>query len=201
MQPVATTPERPADSAATAGGTAAPIGATPPAAGNIAGNTPPAGSARARRWRRALAYGAGALALAALGGLAGWQGPRLLTAQRADFYGEPAAEVATALGCADYAKDQAHDESVYQFHDRGSCVFEGTKVTITTFDDAADVQAFTTLRNGIIPLLHPTWQGAATAVGDGWEVAATDDLSAATAEAVVRQLGAGGTHVIPAAKR
>jgi hypothetical protein len=46
--------------------------------------------------------------------------------------------------------------------------------------------------------VHPTWSGATYAAGDGWNVADARNLTAEVAELVVRRLGEGATHVIPA---
>lgn len=164
--------------------------------------SPPQASGAGRRRGVRIAFAATAVVGLAAAMTAGWYGPRLVDQLTATSYtGASAATVAKDLGCADFKRSPTHDESVYQYHDQGSCVFDGTRVTITTFDDKADGDAFLTLMNGLIPVVHPTWVGAATAAGEGWNVADTTNLSPKIAEAAVVKLGAGEVRVIPSAKR
>ncbi|GGJ83128.1 hypothetical protein GCM10010123_10940 [Pilimelia anulata] len=138
----------------------------------------------------------GAVALTVVGGLGGWQLPRLLDGQPS-YTGEPASALAGGLGCTGYQKDPVRDEQVFSYFDRGTCSLDGTVVTLTTFRDEAEGKSFRTLMNGVIPLLHPTWRGAAIAEGDGWSVADKVNLTPTAAENAVRALGAGRVHVIP----
>jgi hypothetical protein len=159
----------------------------------------PAGK-RSNRSRRIKAIAAGVALVVISAGL-GWLVPQLLAGRSAVSYvGQDASAVAEDLGCTNYKQTQGHDESVYKYRDRGTCLLGGTTVTITTFDDAAHGDAFLTLMRGLIPVLHPMWKGAATAAGEGWNVADTTSLSQQVAEEAVRRLGAGAVEVIPPAK-
>ena len=165
------------------------------------GVTPATPAPMARR-RRKVALGAAVLLGLVAAGTAGYYGPALVDQLHAPSYaGESAATVAKDLGCTEYQPSPTHDESVYKYHDQGTCMFNGTRVKITTFEKAADGDAFLTLMNGLIPVVHPTWVGAATAAGDGWNVADATNLSPEVAEAVVMKLGAGEVRVIPSAVR
>jgi hypothetical protein len=145
---------------------------------------------------------AAASGLVLLAGAIGWVAPQLFARYNATTYvGQDASVVAVALNCSDFKQSGKHDESVYKYHDQGTCTLDKTTVTITTFDKASDGDAFITLMNGLIPVLHPTWVGAATATGEGWNVADATNLSPQIAEAVVRRLGAGEVRIIPSAGR
>jgi hypothetical protein len=151
--------------------------------------------------RRGLEFAAAGVALAAIAGAAGWFGPQLVhRLNKPSYVGANASTVAKALDCTDYKASATHDESVYKYHDQGTCMLGNTRVTITTFDDVHDGEAFLTLMNGLIPVVHPTWVGAATAAGDGWNVADATNLSPKVAETAVMRLGAGEVHVIPSGK-
>jgi len=156
---------------------------------------------RRPRRSRAGVIGAG-IVLAAPAATAGWLAPRLIAqATTPSYLGRDASVVAKDLNCAHYTKAAAHDESVYRYHDQGTCSLDGTTVTITTFDRESDGDAFGSVMKAVIPILHPTWVGATDAAGPGWVVADSRSLTAATAELVVRRLNSGATYVIPAAKR
>ncbi|MFI5906080.1 hypothetical protein [Dactylosporangium sp. NPDC051541] len=141
----------------------------------------------------------GAVALAAVAGVAGWQAPNAIAAiNKPTYQGEDAAKVATALACDGYTKAATHDETVYKYRDQGTCTINGTVVTITTFDTAADQRTFEAVMQTVIPVLHPTWKGASYAAGEGWNVADARNLTPEIATLVVQRLGEGATHVIPA---
>ena len=123
----------------------------------------------------------------------------LLVGAAEDASKQPDPVVAKAINCVQYKKTARHDESVYRYYDQGTCVLDGTVVTITTFDRVSDGTAFASVMKAVIPLLHPTWVGATYAAGDGWNVADARNLTAKSAELAVRRLGAGATYVIPAA--
>jgi hypothetical protein len=140
----------------------------------------------------------GAVALAAVAGVAGWQAPNAIAAlTRPTYQSENADKVATALACDAYAKAANHDETVYKYRDQGTCTINGTVVTITTFDTAADQRTFEAVMQTVIPVLHPTWSGASYASGRGWNVADARNLTPEIATLVVQRLGEGATHVIP----
>jgi hypothetical protein len=185
---------QPAETTESAGGTTSATGSD--STGGTAIATP-----GKRRSTKIAITGLALVALAAAG-VAGFYGPRLVNQFATPSYtGDSAASVAEDLGCTEYKQATTHDESVYQYHDQGTCVFNGTRVRITTFDEAVDGDAFLTLMNGLIPVLHPTWVGAATAAGEGWNVADATNLSPKVAEAAVVKLGAGEVRVIPSAQR
>jgi hypothetical protein len=141
----------------------------------------------------------GALALAAVAGVAGWQAPHAIAAlDRPAYLGADADRVASALGCTGYTRAARHTGAVYEYRDQGTCAIDGTVVTITTFDTRADGRTFEAVMHAVIPVVHPTWSGATYAAGDGWNVADARNLTAEVAELVVRRLGEGATHVIPA---
>jgi hypothetical protein len=145
---------------------------------------------------------AAAIILVTLAAIAGWLAPRLVASYtKPSYVGQAASAVAKDMDCAQYKKAATHDESVYKYHDQGTCVLDGTVVTITTFDRAADGDVFAGIMRGVIPVLHPTWVGATYAAGDGWVVADARNLTARVAELAVKRLGSGATHVIPSAKR
>jgi hypothetical protein len=140
----------------------------------------------------------GAVALAAVAGVAGWQAPSAIGAlTRPEYLGANADKVATALACTGYARSTKHDSTIYDYRDQGTCTLNGVVVTITTFDTVADGKTFDAVMSAVIPVLHPTWSGAAYASGDGWNVADTRNLTPQTATEVVTRLGLGATHVIP----
>jgi hypothetical protein len=154
---------------------------------------------RPRRRTRVLLI-AGAVLLALLAATAGWLAPRLFADQGSTAYlGKDASVLASSLGCAQFAKQAKHDESVYHYRDQGTCTLDGTLVTVITFNRQADVDSYATMMRAVIPILHPTWVGATYAAGSGWVVADTVNLTAKPAEAAVRQLGAGATFVLPSA--
>ncbi|GAA2374878.1 hypothetical protein [Dactylosporangium salmoneum] len=141
----------------------------------------------------------GAVALAAVAGLAGWQAPHAVDAlSKPKYLGENADQVATALGCSGYTRAAKHDNAVYRYRDQGTCTIDGTVVTITTFDTVADGHTFEAVMQAVIPVLHPTWSGASYAAGDGWNVADARNLTPEIATLAVQRLGMGATHVIPA---
>jgi len=141
----------------------------------------------------------GAVALAALAGVAGWQAPRAVDAlTRPAYLGQNADKVAADLGCNGYTQAK-RVSAVYSYHDQGTCTINGTVVTITTFDKVTDGQAFEAVMQAVIPVLHPTWTGATYAAGDGWNVADARNLTAAIADLAVQRLGTGATHVIQSA--
>ncbi|MEV0563161.1 hypothetical protein [Dactylosporangium sp. NPDC050588] len=159
---------------------------------------PATATAEETKPRRNPKLAAGAALLAVAAGVIGWQAPRAVDALTKPAYlGEPAAKVAADLGCDNYTQATTHDESVYRFHDQGTCSLEGTVVTITTFDRASDAQAFESVMKALIPVVHPTWQGATYAAGEGWNVADARNLTPETATLVVQRLGTGATKVIP----
>lgn len=167
--------------------TASELEDTTPATGEPA----PAGSRRGR-----LAAGVALVAVAA--GVAGWQAPRVVgELTRPAYLGEPAAAIAADLRCDNYAQSTSRDESVYRYHDQGTCSLEGTVVTITTFDRVSDEQAFESVMKALIPVVHPTWKGATYAAGEAWNVADARNLTPETATLVVQRLGTGATKVIP----
>jgi hypothetical protein len=140
----------------------------------------------------------GALVLAAVAGVAGWQAPNAVGAiTKPAYLGEDARKVATALGCDGYTQAAKHEGSVYEYRDQGTCSINGTVVTITTFDSVADGHTFESVLQAVIPVLHPTWSGASYAAGDGWNVADARNLTPEIATLVVQRLGLGATHVIP----
>jgi hypothetical protein len=140
----------------------------------------------------------GALALAAVAGVAGWQAPSAVAALTKPAYlGGNADKVATALGCTGYTQATKHD-ALYKYRDQGTCTINGVVVTITTFDSAADGRTFEAVMNAVIPVLHPTWTGASYAAGDGWNVADARNLTPEIATLAVQRLGLGATHIIPA---
>ncbi|HWH00909.1 MAG TPA: hypothetical protein VNV66_16705 [Pilimelia sp.] len=142
------------------------------------------------------------VALAALAGTIGWQTPYLVERwSRPSYLGADAQTVARDLDCTQFQRSTNQDRSVYKYRDQGTCLLDNVRVTVTTFDSTADGEAFLTLMNGLIPVVHPTWVGAATAAGEGWNVADTKNLSPQVAETAVRRLGAGEVRVIPSAKR
>jgi len=141
-----------------------------------------------------------AIVLAALAGAAGWLTPQLFGHHKPSYLGSPASSLASALGCTKFTRAAKHDESVYRYHDQGTCQLNGTVVTITTFDSEADGETFAAVMRAVIPILHPTWVGATYAAGSGWNVADYRNLTAAVAELAVRILGDGATHVIPSGK-
>lgn len=148
---------------------------------------------RARRGR----LFAGIALVAAAAGVLGWQAPRIVDQLSEPAYmGQPAAAIATDLGCDNYARSTNHDESVYRYHDQGTCSLNGTVLTITTFDRASDEQAFESVMKALIPVVHPTWEGATYAAGEAWNVADARNLTPEAATLVVQRLGAGETKVI-----
>jgi hypothetical protein len=152
--------------------------------------------ARRRRGKARLVLGA--VALAAVAGVAGWQAPDAIAALTKPAYlGENADQVASALGCDGYARAAKHDDAVYRYRDQGTCTINGTVVTITTFDTVGDGKTFEAVMQAVIPVLHPTWSGATYAAGDGWNVADARNLTAGIADLAVQRLGTGATHVIP----
>ncbi|GGK42943.1 hypothetical protein GCM10010124_39710 [Pilimelia terevasa] len=155
--------------------------------------TSPAGRPRGRR---AAAYVGGAVAAGAVGALLGWQGPALLDGFGAGYVGQPAAALAEDLRCTGYQPLRA-DSGTYPHHERGTCALDGTRVTVVTFDRASDVTAFTTLMNGVVPLMHPTWRQATIATGEGWAAFDTASMTQGVAETAVLRVGAGATHVVP----
>jgi hypothetical protein len=102
------------------------------------------------------------------------------------------------MNCTQYKKASKYDESVYRYHDQGTCVLDGTVVTVTTFDSVPDGDAFASVMKAVVPVLHPTWVGSTYASGDGWNVADARNLTPQVAETAVRRLGTGAMHVIPA---
>ncbi|WP_432984339.1 hypothetical protein [Dactylosporangium sp. CA-233914] len=141
----------------------------------------------------------GAVALAAVAGVAGWQAPNVIgLVNRPAYLGQNADKVATALGCDGYTRATKHDDAVYKYRDQGTCTIDGTVVTITTFDSLADGRTFEAVMQAVIPVLHPTWRGASYAAGDGWNVADARNLTPEIATLAVQRLGMGATHVIPA---
>lgn len=155
-------------------------------------STPPP----APRRRGRLAAGFALVAVAA--GVIGWQAPRVVdTFTNPAYLGEPAAAIAADLRCDNYAQSTNHDESVYRYHDQGTCSLEGTVVTITTFDRVSDELAFESVMKALIPVVHPTWEGATYAAGEAWNVADARNLTPETATLVVQRLGMGATKIIP----
>jgi hypothetical protein len=149
-----------------------------------------------RRPKARLAAGVALVAVAA--GVAGWQAPRLVAElNRPAYMSEPAAAIAADLECDNYAQSTKRDETVYRYHDQGTCSLEGTVITITTFDRVSDEQAFESVMKALIPVVHPTWKGATYAAGEAWNVADARNLTAETATLVVQRLGTGATKVIP----
>lgn len=141
----------------------------------------------------------GAIALAAVAGVAGWQAPDAIAAlTKPPYLGQNADKVAAKVGCDGYARAVKHDEAVYRYRDQGTCTINGTVVTITTFDTVADGRTFEAVMQAVIPVLHPTWRGATYAAGDGWNVADARNLTPEIADLAVQRLGIGATHVIPA---
>ncbi|MER7007965.1 hypothetical protein ABT297_33655 [Dactylosporangium sp. NPDC000555] len=141
----------------------------------------------------------GAIALAAVAGVAGWQAPGAIGAlTKPPYLGENADRVATALGCDGYTRAAKHEDAVYKYRDQGTCTINGTVVTITTFDTVADGHTFEAVMQAVIPVLHPTWSGASYAAGDGWNVADARNLTPEIATLAVQRLGLGATHVIRA---
>ena len=159
----------------------------------------PVRPARTRRRRRVLTT-IGAVLVIAVAATAGWLVPRQFASGKPSYLGKDAATAAKAMGCTQYTKISKHDESVYRYHDQGTCQLNGTIVTITTFDRASDGDAFASVMKAVIPILHPTWSGATYAAGTGWNVADARNLTAKAAEDAVRQLGQGATYTIPAAR-
>ncbi|GGK02422.1 hypothetical protein GCM10010123_35460 [Pilimelia anulata] len=154
--------------------------------------------ARERLSRKLGAYVLGAVAAAGIGGLLGWQAPAALHPLfGGDHVGAPVARLAADLGCTDLRALTRPGTSTYRYHERGTCVLGGTRLTVITFDRASDVTAFTAMMNGVVPLLHPTWSGATIATGDGWVAFDQAAMSGAAAEAAVAAAGEGRTHVIP----
>ncbi|GAB3826426.1 hypothetical protein ACFPIJ_06500 [Dactylosporangium cerinum] len=136
--------------------------------------------------------------VAAVAGVVGWQAPRVVNElTKPPYLGAPAAEIAADLDCDNYAQSTNHDESVYRYHDQGTCSLEGTVITITTFNRADDERAFESVMKALIPVVHPTWEGATYAAGEGWNVADARNLTPETATLVVQRLGTGATKVIP----
>ena len=158
--------------------------------------SPDTAEERTPRRRGRLAAGVALVAVAA--GVIGWQAPRVVGALTEPAYmGEPAAAIAADLKCDNYAQSTNHDESVYRYHDQGTCSLEGTVITITTFDRVSDEQAFESVMRALIPVVHPTWEGATYAAGEAWNVADARNLTPETATLVVQRLGAGATKIIP----
>lgn len=148
------------------------------------------------RSRGRLVAGVGLVAVAA--GVIGWQAPRVVgELTKPAYLGAPAASVAADLRCDNYSQSTKHDETVYRYHDQGTCTLEGTLVTITTFDRASDERAFESVMRALIPVVHPTWEGATYAAGEAWNVADARNLTPETATLVVQRLGTGATKVIP----
>src|SRR3954454_9774012 len=144
---------------------------------------------------------AAAVGLAVAGAAVGWAGPQLVALyDKPQYLGKSAASVARDMNCTRYTKASKHDESVYRFHDQGTCQLDGTVVTVTTFDTVADGDAFAAVMRAVIPVLHPTWAGSTYADGPGWNVADARNLTPQVAETAVRRLGEGAMHVIPFAK-
>jgi hypothetical protein len=131
----------------------------------------------------------------------GWLTPKLIAHyQKPSYVGQDAAAVAKDLSCTGYKKAAKHDESVYKYFDQGTCVLDGTTlVTITTFANVPDGDAFAAVMRAVIPVLHPTWSGATYAAGAGWNVADAKNLTAQAAELAVRRLGTGAVYTIPSA--
>lgn len=150
---------------------------------------------------RKLRLTAVAIAAVLVASAGGWFAAQLMRHDpQPSYLGKAASTVAADMDCLQYKPSATHDESVYAYRDQGTCQLDSTTVTITTFDRVADANAFFTLMRGLIPVLHPTWVGAAYASGEGWSVADTTNLSPAAAEAAVRRLGVGAVHIIPSAK-
>jgi hypothetical protein len=146
--------------------------------------------------RRIITIAAVVVAVASAGA-GGVFGPKVYDMVTAPSYlGADASMVAKALGCSDYKQDSKKDTSVYSYHDAGTCTLDDVTIRITTFDDAADGQAFDTLLRGVTKILHPTWQGATYASGPGWNVADSVNLTPRPAESAVIKLGQGATHII-----
>jgi hypothetical protein len=154
----------------------------------------------ARTGRSRVTLVAGAVLLATVAAAAGWLVPRLAAPGQPSYLGTDASVVAKAMGCTGYTRASRHDESVYRYRDQGTCVLDGTIVTITTFDRASDGDAFASVMKAVIPILHPTWVGATYAAGTGWNVADARNLTASAAELAVQRLGAGATYTIPATR-
>ncbi|UWP83268.1 hypothetical protein Dfulv_02895 [Dactylosporangium fulvum] len=158
---------------------------------DVISNEPPA---RGRKSRLVF----GAVALAAVAGVAGWQAPRVVDElTRPPYLGVDAATVAADLGCAGYTQAAKHTDAVYTYRDQGTCTINGVVVTITTFDKATDGETFAAVMEAVVPVLHPTWRGATYAAGEGWNVADARNLTPEIAELAVQRLGTGATHVIP----
>ncbi|WP_433055203.1 hypothetical protein [Dactylosporangium sp. CS-033363] len=152
--------------------------------------------ARRRKGRLIL----GAVALAAVAGVAGWQAPNAVAAlTRPTYQGENADRVAAQLECDGYTRASTHDESVYKYRDLGTCTINGTVVTITTFDTAADQRTFEAVMQSVIPIVHPTWSGASYAAGEGWTVADARSMTPEIAALAVQRMGEGGTHIVRSA--
>jgi hypothetical protein len=142
-----------------------------------------------------------AVVLAVVAAAIGWATPQLVAIyNKPKYLGQPAAAVARDMNCTGYKKASKHDESVYRFHEQGTCQLDGTVVTVTTFDTVADGDAFAAVMRAVIPVLHPTWAGSTYADGPGWNVADARNLTPQVAETAVRRLGEGAMHVIPFAK-
>lgn len=163
----------------------------------------PLGTSGPRRSDRPRVRLAGAaVVLAIVAAAIGWGTPQLAALyNKPKYLGQDASAVAKDLNCAQYKKASKHDESVYRYHDQGTCVLDGTVVTVTTFDRVSDGEAFASVMRAVIPVLHPTWVGATYASGDGWNVADARNLTAQVAEVAVRRLGDGAMHVIPSTKK
>ena len=145
------------------------------------------------RGRRVL----GAIALAAVAGVAGWQAPNAIAAMTKPAYlGADASAVASKIGCTGYQRATKHDDTVYTYRDQGTCAINGVVVTITTFDEVTDGEAFAAVMEAVIPVLHPTWSGATYAAGEGWNVADARNLTPEIADLAVTRLAEGATHVI-----
>ena len=141
----------------------------------------------------------GAVALAAVAGVAGWQAPHAIDAlTKPPYLGENADKVASALGCEGYTRAAKHEDTLYDYRDQGTCTLNGVVVTVTTFDSIADGHTFEAVMQAVIPVLHPTWSGATYAAGDGWNVADARNLTPQIATLAVQRLGLGATHVIAA---
>jgi hypothetical protein len=178
----------------------ASVGGSVDVSGVVSGEVADTGAGTDRRQRsggsRLRIVGA-AVALAAVSAGIGWGAPKLVAElNQPKYLGKPASAVARDLGCTQFAKGSRHDESVYRYHDQGTCVLDGTTVTVTTFDRVSDGEAFAAVMRAVIPVLHPTWVGATYAAGDGWNVADARNLTAKVADLAVQRLGMGATHVI-----
>src|SRR3954463_16806941 len=110
-----------------------------------------------------------AVALAAVSAAIGWGGPQLVALSiKPRYLGEASSTVARDMNCTQYKKAARHDESVYRYHDQGTCLLDGTVITVTTFDAVSDGDAFASVMRAVIPVLHPTWVGSTYAAGPGW---------------------------------